>query len=69
MELMYDFVKRCVYCISGKYTYLEASAYLICDAITKERPFGQTAITNYKEKSGSKRALKKAKAKEPTGLP
>ena len=35
MELMHDFVKGCVYCISGKYTYLEASAYLICDARTK----------------------------------
>ena len=35
MVLMHDFVKRRVYCISGKYTYLEASAYLICDARTK----------------------------------
>ena len=34
MELMHDFVTGCVYCISGKYTYLEALGYLICDART-----------------------------------
>ena len=50
-------------------TINKAKTYINKGAITKERPFGQTAITNYREKSGSKRALKKAKTKEPTGLP
>ena len=35
MELMHDFVKGYVYCILGKYMYLEAPGYLICDARTK----------------------------------
>ena len=34
MELMHDFVKGYVYCILGKYMYLEALGYLICDART-----------------------------------
>ena len=32
MELMHDFVKGCVYCNSGKYTYLEDPGYFVCDA-------------------------------------
>ena len=35
MELMHDFVKGCVYCISGKYTYLEDTGYFVCDARVK----------------------------------
>ena len=34
VELMHDFVKGYVYCILGKYMYLEALGYLICDART-----------------------------------
>ena len=43
MELMRNFVKGYVYCILGKYIYLEASDYLICDARTN----GWLSITSY----------------------
>ena len=42
MELMHDFVKGCVYCISGKYTYLEDTDYFVCDA----RVNGRLSITS-----------------------
>ena len=42
MELMHDFVKRCVYCISGKYTYLVDTGYFVCDA----RVNGRLSITS-----------------------
>ena len=39
-------------------TINKAKTYINKGAITKERPFSQTAITNYREKSGSKKGLK-----------